>query len=177
MLQQTQVNRVLPKYREFIRTYPSLEALARASGRALREVWYPLGYNVRPLRLRNIARTAVRRFGGKLPATREELLSLKGIGPYTAGAVLTFAFDKPSPIVDTNIRRVLGRVFFGGATVPEAILWALSGALLPENDGYDFNQAIMELGATVCTARTPACGACPLRPLCRAAPLLRRRRR
>lgn len=177
MLQQTQVGRVLPKYREFIRTYPSLEALARASTRAVREAWYPLGYNIRPLRLRDIARTAVRRFGGRLPATREELLSLKGIGPYTAGAVLTFAFGKPAPIVDTNVRRVLRRVFFGGEPVPEAVLWRLSGALLPANDGYDFNQALMELGATVCRARTPACPTCPVRPLCRAAPAPRGRRR
>lgn len=177
MLQQTQVNRVIPKYREFIRSYPSLVALARASTRAVREVWYPLGYNVRPLRLRNIARTTVRRFGGRLPSTREDLLSLKGIGPYTAGAVLTFAFGKPAPIVDTNVRRVLRRVFFGGDPVPEAVLWRLSGALLPAHDGYDFNQALMELGATVCRARTPACRSCPMRSLCRAAPLLEGRRR
>jgi A/G-specific adenine glycosylase len=177
MLQQTQVSRVLPKYREFIREYPSLDALARASTRAVRELWHPLGYNVRPVRLRQIARTAVRRFGGRLPSTREELLSLKGIGPYTAGAVMTFAFGKPAPIVDTNIRRVLRRVFFAGKPAPEAALWRLSGALLPSSDGYDFNQALMELGATVCRPRTPACPVCPLRPLCRAAPLWRGRRR
>jgi len=176
MLQQTQVSRVVPKYRDFIRKYPSLEALAHASTRAVREDWYPLGYNVRPVRLRNIARTVMRRFGGRLPSTREELLSLKGVGPYTAGAVLTFAFGKPTPIVDTNVRRVLRRVFFGGKrTVPESVLWRLSGALLPARDSYDFNQAIMELGATVCTARNPACPSCPMRPLCRAAPLLDRR--
>lgn len=172
MLQQTQVNRVLPKYREFLRAYPSLDALARASIGEVREAWYPLGYNIRPVRLREIARTAVRRFGGRLPSSREELLSLKGIGPYTAGAVLTFAFGKPSPIVDTNVRRVLRRVFSGGEAVPEAALWRLSGALLPANDGYDFNQAIMELGATVCTARRPQCRRCPVRGLCRAAPAL-----
>lgn len=177
MLQQTQVSRVIPKYREFIRAYPSLDVLARASTREVRELWYPLGYNVRPRRLRDIARTAVRRYGGRLPATREELLSLKGIGPYTAGAVLTFAFGKPTPIVDTNVRRVLRRVFFGGGRAPDAVLWRLSAALLPERDGYDFNQAVMELGATVCTARNPACPSCPVRPLCRAAPLLMGRRR
>lgn len=174
MLQQTQVSRVLPKYREFIRTYPSLDALAAASVREVRELWYPLGYNARPGRLRDIARTAVRRFGGRLPSSREALLSLRGIGPYTAGAVLTFAFGQPTPIVDTNVRRVLRRVFFGGAAVPEAALWRLSGTLLPANDGYDFNQAIMELGATVCTARRPRCPDCPVRTLCRAAPLLAR---
>jgi A/G-specific adenine glycosylase len=81
MLQQTQVSRVIPKYREFIRAYPSLDALARASTREVRELWYPLGYNARPRRLRDIARTAVRRYGGRLPSTREELLSLKGSAP------------------------------------------------------------------------------------------------
>jgi A/G-specific adenine glycosylase len=177
MLQQTQVSRVLPKYREFIRAYPSLDALAHASTREVRELWYPLGYNARPVRLRAIARTVVRRYGGRLPASREELLSLKGIGPYTAGAVLTFAFGRPSPIVDTNVRRVLRRVFFGGAPAPETTLWRLSGTLLPANDGYDFNQAIMELGATVCTPRRPRCAACPVRTLCRAAPLLQGRTR
>ncbi len=177
MLQQTQVNRVLPKYREFVRAYPSLEALAKASTREVREVWYPLGYNIRPVRLRDIARTAVRRFGGRLPSTREELVSLKGIGPYTAGAVLTFAFGKPSPIVDTNVRRVLRRVFFGGQVVAERVLWQLSEALLPANTAYDFNQAMMELGATVCMARAPRCASCPLRLLCRAAPILSGRRR
>lgn len=176
MLQQTQVSRVLPKYREFIRAYPSLDALARASTRAVRELWYPLGYNIRPVRLRDIARTAVRRFKGRLPSTREELLSLKGIGPYTAGAVLTFAFGKAEPIVDTNVRRVLRRVFFGGRPVPDAALWRLSGRLLPQRDGYDFNQALMELGATVCTTRAPSCRTCPMRPLCRAAPLFETRR-
>ncbi len=135
-------------------------------------MWYPLGYNARPLRLREIARAAVRRFGGRLPANREALLSFKGIGPYTAGAVLTFAFGIPSPIVDTNVRRVLRRVFYADAPQPEAVLWQVAGRLLPANDGYDFNQAIMELGATVCTARRPRCPVCPLRPLCRAAPLL-----
>jgi A/G-specific adenine glycosylase len=91
--------------------------------------------------------------------------------------VLTFAFGRPSPIVDTNIRRVLRRVFFGGAPAPETTLWRLSGTLLPANDGYDFNQAIMELGATVCTARRPRCAGCPVRTLCRAAPLLQGRTR
>jgi len=173
MLQQTQVSRVVPKYREFLRAYPSLDALARASTREVRDLWYPLGYNIRPRRLRDIARTAVRRYGGRLPSTRQELLALKGIGPYTAGAVLTFAFGKPTPLVDTNVRRVLRRVFFGGDRAPDADLWRLSAALLPEREGYDFNQALMELGATVCTARNPACPSCPMRTLCRAEPILR----
>jgi A/G-specific adenine glycosylase len=172
MLQQTQVSRVIPKDREFLRRYPSLEALARASVRQVRETWYPLGYNARPGRLRQIARTVVRRHGGRLPDTREELLALPGIGPYTAGAVLTFALGRPTPILDTNVRRVLRRFFFRDRAVPDRALWTLAGELLPPGDGYDFNQALMDFGATVCTARAPGCPRCPLRARCTAYPKL-----
>ena len=175
MLQQTQVNRVIPKYREFLRRYPSLEALAGAPVREVRETWYPLGYNIRPVRLRKIARTVVRHHGGRLPDTREALLRLPGVGPYTAGAVLTFAHGKPSPILDTNVRRVLRRVFYGNRATPDRVLWALASALLPPGDGYNFNQALMDFGATVCTARTPRCPSCPMRALCLTYPALARR--
>jgi len=168
MLQQTQVSRVLPKYREWMRRYPSLGALARAPVREVREAWYPLGYNVRPVRLRAIARTVLTQYGGRLPDSKDELLSLKGIGPYTAGAVLTFAHGKPEPILDTNVRRVLRRIFYGTRPVPDRDLWALSGALLPRRRAYDFNQALMDFGATVCTARAPACPTCPMRRICKA---------
>jgi len=177
MLQQTQVDRVIPKYHEFLRRYPSVEALARASAREVRELWYPLGYNVRPVRLRDIARTVVRRHGGRLPDSREELLRLKGIGPYTAGALLTFAHGKPSPILDTNVRRVLRRVFYRDRAVPDRVLWRRAGQLLPPRDGYDFNQALMDFGATVCTARRPRCGTCPMREFCTSYPRLARRAR
>lgn len=173
MLQQTQVARVVPKYREFIRKYPSLEVLARTSVRDVQETWYPLGYNVRPVRLREIARTVVRRYGGRLPATREGLMQLKGVGAYTAGAVMTFAHGRPTPILDTNVRRVLGRVFYGRRGVADAVLWELSASLLPPRRGYDFNQALMDFGAAVCTARAPKCRGCPMRGVCRAYPSLR----
>ncbi len=187
MLQQTQVSRVIPKYREWLTRYPSVEALAQATAGEVREAWYPLGYNIRPLRLREIARTALRGHRGRIPRTREELLALKGIGPYTAGAVLSFAFRQDAAILDTNVRRVLRRVFFGeeiGAAgshraagshhaarahprpVPDRMLWDVSGQLLPPGRAYDFNQALMDLGATVCTARRPRCPACPLVGLC-----------
>ena len=172
MLQQTQVDRVIPKYREWLRRYPSLESLARAGAREVRETWYPLGYNIRPVRLRNIARTALHRHRGKIPATREELLALPGIGPYTAGAVLSFAYRKDAPILDTNVRRVLRRVFLGDrATSSDRILWGLSEALLPRGKAYDFNQALMDFGATVCTARRPRCPGCSLARLCVSYPL------
>ncbi len=171
MLQQTQVSRVIPKYREWLTRYPSVEALARATTRDVREAWYPLGYNVRPVRLREIARTALRRHRGRIPRTRDELLALKGIGPYTAGAVLSFAFKQDAAILDTNVRRVLRRVFLGETAHerPDRVLWQIAHALLPRGRAYDFNQALMDLGATVCTARQPRCPVCPLAPLCRSA--------
>ena len=172
MLQQTQVSRVIPKYREWLRRYPSLDALAAASAGEVRETWYPLGYNIRPLRLRTIARTVVRRHGGRLPRSRDGLLALKGIGAYTAGAVLSFAFGEDAAILDTNVRRVLRRVWVGeDRQVGDRALWELAERLLPRGRTYDFNQALMDLGATVCTARRPRCGACPLARLCASYPL------
>lgn len=175
MLQQTQVSRVIPKYHEFLRKYPSIESLSRASAREVREIWYPLGYNVRPVRLRDMARTVVRKHGGRLPATPQELMKLKGVGPYTAGAVSTFAHGKPAPILDTNVRRVLRRVFYADRPVADRILWQAAEDLLPQRRGYDFNQALMDFGATVCSARAPRCLNCPMRTLCAAYPRLRRR--
>ncbi|OLD57457.1 MAG: adenine glycosylase [Armatimonadetes bacterium 13_1_40CM_3_65_7] len=171
MLQQTQVSRVIPKYREWMRKYPSWGVLAKAPVRQVRDTWYPLGYNIRPIRLREIARTVTRKYAGRLPDTKPELLALTGIGRYTAGALLTFAYGKREPILDTNVRRVLRRVFFGNRPVTDRVLWDLSAAVLPRRQPYDFNQALMDLGATVCTARAPACPGCPMRPSCRAYPL------
>ncbi len=172
MLQQTQVQRVIPKYREFLRRYPSIEDLAGAHVQDVREVWYPLGYNIRPVRLWQIANEVVRHNNGRLPAAREDLLALKGIGPYTAGAVLAFAYGRRVPVLETNVRRVLQRVFFS-RTMPDGALWRLAGRLLPRR-AYDFNQALMDFGATVCTARRPQCADCPMRDFCRSYPRLAR---
>ncbi|MDR7532110.1 MAG: A/G-specific adenine glycosylase [Armatimonadota bacterium] len=172
MLQQTQVPRVIPKYREFLRAYPSIRALAAASVDQVRETWYPLGYNIRPVWLHAIAREVVTRFGGRIPGDRKTLLGLKGIGPYTAAAVLAFAHERRVPLVDVNVRRVLQRVFYGLTPLRDGWLWQVAGALLPRRAAYDFNQALMDLGATVCVARTPHCPACPMRMICRAYPLL-----
>jgi A/G-specific adenine glycosylase len=176
MLQQTQVDRVIPKYREFLRRYPSLRTLAAASVGSVRETWYPLGYNVRPVRLHAIANEVVANHNGRLPADRETLLKLKGIGPYTAGAVLSFAYGKRAPILDTNVRRVLQRVFYGTAAQTDRHLWKVSAAALPARSAPDFNQALMDLGATICVARTPKCGVCPVRTICRARPHFARER-
>ena len=157
---------------EWLRRYPSIEALAGAGTREVREAWYPLGYNVRPLRLREIARATVRRHGGRLPRTREELLAFKGIGPYTVGALLSFAFGEDAPVLDTNVRRVLRRVFAGDRTRPsEGALWALSTDVLPRGRAYDFNQGLMDLGATVCTGRRPRCRECPVARGCASYPM------
>lgn len=172
MLQQTQVDRVIPKYREFLDRYPSFEDLAEAPVKDVKKTWYPLGYNIRPERLHSIARETVERYGGELPRAADELLSFKGIGRYTAGAIRSFAFNEDAPILDTNVIRVLHRVFVakGDPKTQKALLWDMSEALIPQGKGYDFNQAIMDFGATCCTARNPACGRCPMKSLCRTYP-------
>jgi A/G-specific adenine glycosylase len=170
MLQQTQVDRVIPKYREFVGKYPSIKALAAASVDAVRETWYPLGYNIRPVRLHAIAREVTERHDGRIPDDRHALLGLKGIGRYTAGAVLSFAYGRRAPILDTNVRRVLQRVFFGTVGQRDGHLWKVAERVLPRRSTADFNQALMDLGAMVCVARTPRCASCPVRSLCRARP-------
>ncbi len=178
MLQQTQVDRVIPKYHEFLERYPSFEALAEAQADDVKKTWYPLGYNIRPLRLHSIARETVARYGGALPNDHDELLSFKGIGRYTAGAIRSFAFNEDAPILDTNVMRVLHRVFVGVGNPrnQKNLLWALSEALIPKGRGYDFNQALMDFGATVCTARDPYCLLCPMKGLCKTYPFERQRR-
>ena len=170
MLQQTQVDRVLPKYGEWLERYPSFEALAEAPEDDVVQTWRPLGYNIRPRRLQSIAREAVANHGGRLPSDEATLLSFKGIGAYTAGAVRSFAFGQRAAILDTNVARVLFRVFIGeGDPKAHAMrkhLWELSRAVLPHKHVFDFNQALMDLGATVCTARKPLCGDCTMRRRC-----------
>ena len=179
MLQQTQVDRVLPKYAEWLQKYPSLDALAAAPEQDVTSTWYPLGYNVRPRRLQAIAREAVARYGGALPSDEATLLSFKGIGAYTAGAIRSFAFRERAAIVDTNVARVLFRMFVGkGDPRSHAMkqhLWQLSETMVPRRRVFDFNQALMDLGAMVCVARKPKCPECPMRKMCSTAELHRRR--
>lgn len=171
MLQQTQVDRVLPKYHEWLRKFPSLAALAAGTEDEARDAWYPLGYNIRPRRLHAIARESVRRYGGTLPADRDALGAFKGIGPYTAGAVMSFAFDAREPILDTNVARLLFRLFVANGDRKSHVLrrglWELSALLLPYRRVFDFNQALMDFGALICVARRPRCLACPLTGMCR----------
>jgi A/G-specific adenine glycosylase len=176
MLQQTQVDRVIPKYHQFLRAYPSLRALAAAPVEQVRKIWYPLGYNIRPVRLHAIACESVARYRGRLPDSAEALRALPGIGRYTAGAVLSFAFGRDVAVLDTNVRRVLGRVFVGPRRFArlrgDRALWELAESLVPAGRGYDFNQALMDFGATWCTPRRPRCVRCPLRGLCATYPAL-----
>jgi A/G-specific adenine glycosylase len=172
MLQQTQVSRVLPKFLEFLERFPTFDALAAASRAEVIRRWAPLGYNLRAVRLHDVARQVVER-GGSLPDEVSTLIGLRGLGRYTAAAVACFAFGRAVPVLDTNVRRVLGRVFLGEPDprgVPQARLWQLAEQVLPPDDAYDWNQALMDLGAIICTARRPACPVCPLREHCGARP-------
>jgi A/G-specific adenine glycosylase len=170
MLQQTQVDRVQPKYEEWLSRFPTFETLAAASVHEAVRMWYPLGYNIRPRRLHAIAREVVLKYDATLPSDDAALRAFKGIGPYTAGAVRSFAFGRRAPIVDTNVGRVLFRIFSGrgdpGRHATKSRLWELSKTLLPMRRVFDFNQALMDFGATVCVARNPACGSCPMRRFC-----------
>ena len=173
MLQQTQVDRVIPKYHEFLQRYPTLQDLANAAPEEVRQTWYPLGYNIRPYRLHGIACEAVAQYGGQIPRKAEQLQAMKGIGRYTAGAVRSFAFNEDAPILDTNVIRVLHRVFLGEGDphTQKNTLWTISAALIPKGKGYDFNQALMDFGAMVCTARKPYCLLCPMRDFCKSYPV------
>ena len=170
MLQQTQVDRVVPKYHEFLRRYPTVKSLAAAPVADVRRLWYPLGYNIRPIRLHAIARETVARYGGRLPDREEALRRLPGVGRYTAGAMLSFAYGRDTAVLDTNVRRVLGRVFLGRRRLArvrgDKTFWDLAASLVPHGRGYDFNQALMDFGATWCTSRKPRCAPCPMRSFC-----------
>jgi A/G-specific adenine glycosylase len=169
MLQQTQVARVEAYYHRFLERWPTLEALAAAPAPMVRESWAGLGYYRRAANLHRLAQEVVRDLGGVIPDDPERLRRLPGIGRYTAGAVASFAYERPAPAVDTNVARVLRRAFHPRRTVTERRIWATAEALLPKRAGaaaWSFNQAIMELGAVVCTARVARCGACPVRQAC-----------
>jgi len=169
MLQQTQVDRVIPKYRQFLEAFPTLADLGAAPLANVIRVWAGLGYNRRAVRLHAIARAVVERFGGKLPASADELRELDGLGAYTANAVACFSAEAQVGVVDTNVRRVLGRVFADeiGLEPPAGpALQRFAEAILPPARAYEWNQALMDLGATICTARNPNHDACPLTLLC-----------
>lgn len=171
MLQQTQAERVAPRYAAFLTQFPDFAALAHADVGTVLRAWSGLGYNRRALRLHAIARSVMSEYGGELPDDMDQLLSLPGVGRYTAQAVRCFAFRRQVATVDTNIHRVLQRVMVGGersSPLTDAETWRLAEALLPADQAIAWNEAIMDLGATICMARTPQCELCPLAPHCRA---------
>ena len=171
MLQQTQVDRVRPAYLAFLDRFPTLQSLADAPRAQVIRAWAGLGYNRRAVNLQRAAQAAVARFDGRLPEDQASLRSLPGVGEYTAAAVACFAHDAQVPVVDTNVRRVLGRFFFGQdwARQSDRDLRALAAEALPADMAWRWNQALMDLGATLCPARTPRCSACPLESQCLAA--------
>ena len=172
MLQQTQVDRVASVYLAFLARFSTLQSLAAAPRAEVIRAWGGLGYNRRAVNLQRAAQMTVERFDGRLPEDLESLRSLPGVGEYTAAAVACFAYGAQVPVVDTNVRRVLGRFFLGHdwALHSDRDLLALAGEVLPAGKAWSWNQALMDLGSGVCPARAPRCSACPLEARCRAAP-------
>ncbi|HTR81471.1 MAG TPA: A/G-specific adenine glycosylase [Bacteroidota bacterium] len=170
MAQQTQIDRVVPFYRAWLKKYPTLKSLARSSKGDVLRLWSGLGYNNRALRFHRLANVIAEHYNGSLPKTAEALDRLPGVGRYTAHAVACFAFGAEVPLVDVNIRRVYTRLFsvVRGATDlrPEKEIWAIALEQLPRRGAHEWNQALMELGALVCTARNPRCGECPINRFC-----------
>lgn len=170
MLQQTTVAAVTPKYERFVARFPSVAALAAASEDEVLKHWAGLGYYSRARNLRRAAQEIVGIHGGHFPSDFDSVLALPGVGRYTAGAILSIAFSKPYPVVDGNVIRVFSRLFGlrGRAKDPKFAkeIWARAEKLVPKDAPGDWNQALMELGATVCTPESPSCGACPVSKDC-----------
>jgi A/G-specific adenine glycosylase len=157
MLQQTQAKTVLPYYDRFFKRFPDIQSLARASEQEVLALWAGLGYYGRARNLHRAARQIVDDHGGVFPDKLEEILMLPGIGRYTAGAICSIAFNRPLPIVDGNVRRVIRRLHGIGRRIPESHFWNQASAWVPEGKTSAFNQAVMELGALVCLPHRPLC--------------------
>jgi A/G-specific adenine glycosylase len=172
MLQQTQVSRVLDFYRRFLERFPDLHALAKARPQKVLEAWEGLGYYARARNLHKLAKHVTADRAGVIPSEPEHLRTLPGVGAYTAGAVASFAYEKRAALVDTNVARVLHRVFAPGLDPKSGAglkrLWHIAEQLLPRTGKgtWTHNQALMELGALVCSARSPKCGVCPVKTGC-----------
>ena len=171
MLQQTQVTTVLPYYRKFLKSFPTVRNLARADLSRVLKIWEGLGYYSRARNLHRASQIVLNHYHGRIPNTLEELANLPGIGRSTAGAILSFAFNKDAAILDGNAKRVLSRLFAVSASSEkrktENTLWQISESLIPKGSSNPFNQALMDLGSMICTPRDPSCPECPLRTLCK----------
>ena len=172
MLQQTQVDRVLPYYTRFLERFPTVEDLANAATSDVICIWSGLGYNRRAVNLQRAARAIVDAHGGVFPDDPGDLKKLPGIGAYTAGAIAAFAHERDVAFLDTNMRRVVSRVIFGSESTRESDAIEAANALVPAGHGWTWNQALIEFGALQCTARRPACIICPLRDDCAAYPTM-----
>lgn len=170
MLQQTQVTTVIPYYQEWLRRFPDVRALARASESDVLHAWQGLGYYSRARNLHRCAREIVCRYNGEIPTAPAELLTLPGLGRYTANAVAVFAFDRSLPLIEANTARLLARLTDLRDPIDSSAgrekLWAVSATLVPASGARDFQAALMDLGALVCSARVPRCGICPIKPYC-----------
>ena len=165
---QTQIARVIPVYEALLKRYPTAQAMALAPVEAVKAITDPLGYKIRGQWLHGAALQVADRFGGVMPQTLPELRQLPGIGPYTAGAVMSFAHQRDAAVLDTNVARLLRRYFgvTAAASARTHELWSLAAAVIPKGKGYLINQALMDLGAMICRAKAPRCNACPLRRSC-----------
>jgi len=172
MLQQTRVDTVIPYFHRFIERFPTVESLAEAPEEDVLKLWEGLGYYSRARNLQGAVREVHERYGGIVPNTKEEISSLKGVGPYTSGAVLSIAYNIPEPAVDGNVMRVLSRYFLIEEDIMKGStrVWMekLAKELIPDGAAGDFNQGLMELGALVCTPRSPHCLTCPVMAHCAA---------
>lgn len=170
MLQQTRVDTVKPYYANFMEKFPTIEALAQASEEDVLKAWEGLGYYSRVRNLQAAAREVQARYGGIVPDTPEEIRTLKGVGPYTAGAILSIAYEKPEPAVDGNVMRVFSRLLYLTDDIAKPAtrikIEQLVSQVIPERRAGDFNQALMELGAMVCSPRSPQCLTCPVYDYC-----------
>jgi A/G-specific adenine glycosylase len=171
MAQQTRLETVIPYYQRWMQRFPDVNMLASATEQDVLAAWEGLGYYSRARNLLKAARKIQAEYGGALPQTRRELETLPGIGRYTAAAISSIAFTQPEPVLDGNVKRVLARVF--DLQVPvnnfegEERCWSLAEQLMPREEPGDYNQAMMELGATLCSKHTPRCNECPVNDLCR----------
>ncbi len=170
MLQQTRVETVLPYFERFLKLFPTLPALAKASLQSVLKAWAGLGYYARARHLHEAAKTICNDLGGKIPSSKKDLLSLPGFGPYTAGAVASLAFNEPAAALDGNVKRFLGRLFDSGRKASggshKNLLERVVEELIPSNRASDFNQAMMDLGAMICTPVRPRCPECPVKRFC-----------
>jgi A/G-specific adenine glycosylase len=172
MLQQTRVDTAIPYFERFVRQFPTIEALAYAPEEEVLKAWEGLGYYSRARNLQSAVREVQERYGGVVPQEKAEIASLKGVGPYTSGAILSIAYNKPEPAVDGNVMRVLARFFLIEQDIAKSgtrvLMEQLAQELIPAGEAGEFNQALMELGALVCTPRSPDCGGCPVQSRCAA---------